>query len=399
MPIRRSPQLWLMGLSNAPVGLYGGIVYFAIPQLLAARHVPEARIGAITAAALAPTFWAVLLGPILDVRFSRRWYATVFAALEALLVTLALLHLDNLDLLTWTVILGTAASLLSTTALGGWLASITTPAEKNTVGAWTVIGTIGGTGLTSLLAGELVRHVAPTAAALLLGSLVFLPTLVYLFMPAPGPDRRLASESFGQFTREIWQLLRRREVLIAIALFIAPCGSFTLTNLLGGVGADFHASPRFVSLTGGVGGLAPGILACLLFPLIARKVPLRLLYLGAGIVGAGFTFALIFLPHLPWSYVLAVIGEIFFAAFANAVQAGIQFQTVGENNPLAATTFTVLAAATQVPVTYMLLVDSRAYTHGGIMASFATDASLGLLACLLFAVLLPRLSGNAFGSR
>jgi PAT family beta-lactamase induction signal transducer AmpG len=392
MPRHPTAPIWLMGLSNATIGLYGGIVYFAIPQLLAARHVPEARIGAITAAALAPTFWSVIFAPILDVRFSRRFYATAFAALAALLIFAAILNLDNPDRLIWIVIAGTVTSLLSTTALGGWFASISTPAQKNTLSAWSTIGSIGGTGLTSLFGGELARNLPQPIAALLLGGLVFAPTAIFLFMPAPGATldtaRRLARDSFGQFTREVGLLFKRREVLIALALFLAPCGSFTLTNFLGGVGSDFHASERFVSLAGGVGGLAPGILACLLFPLLARKLPLTRLYLTVGIVGASFTLALILIPHHPWTFALALLGETFFAAFANAAQCGLEFQVIGQNNPLSATTVTVLTAATQVPVTYMLLLDSRAYAHGGIAASFALDATLGIAFCLLFAVVL-----------
>ena len=61
------------------------------------------------------------------------------------------------------------------------------------------------------------------------------------------PDRRLASESFPRFAREGMALLGRRDVLIALALFLAPCGSFALTDLIGGVRNDFHASERFVS--------------------------------------------------------------------------------------------------------------------------------------------------------
>ena len=65
---RRVPPVWLMGLSNASLGLIAGVIYFSIPQLLAARHVPESRIAFMTAAALAPNFLCVPLGPILDVR-------------------------------------------------------------------------------------------------------------------------------------------------------------------------------------------------------------------------------------------------------------------------------------------------------------------------------------------
>ena len=72
-----------MGLSNAPFGLVSGFIVLPLPQMLAAQGVPELKIAAISAACFSPGFWVFLLGPLLDVRFSRRWYATFFALLSA----------------------------------------------------------------------------------------------------------------------------------------------------------------------------------------------------------------------------------------------------------------------------------------------------------------------------
>src|SRR4051812_36260249 len=151
-----APPVWLMGLSNASLGLISGVMYFAIPQLLAARHVPEARIAFMTAAALAPNFLTVPLGPILDVRFSRRWYATFFAALEAAMVVIAILNLDHLAVLTAAIVLGAGAAMLSSTALCGWLSSITAEDEKSQLSAWINIALICGIGVTAVLGGELL---------------------------------------------------------------------------------------------------------------------------------------------------------------------------------------------------------------------------------------------------
>src|SRR6476660_7260734 len=41
---RRAVPLWLMGMTNAPFGMYGGILVISVPELLNARHVPEATI-------------------------------------------------------------------------------------------------------------------------------------------------------------------------------------------------------------------------------------------------------------------------------------------------------------------------------------------------------------------
>jgi hypothetical protein len=60
-------------------GLYGGVVGFAVPQLVGDRHLSDDAIAGLTAVAFSPGFWAISLQPILDVRFGRRWYAVVLA--------------------------------------------------------------------------------------------------------------------------------------------------------------------------------------------------------------------------------------------------------------------------------------------------------------------------------
>jgi PAT family beta-lactamase induction signal transducer AmpG len=395
---RRPPAVWVMGLSNATLGFSTGIVFFALPQLLAAERIPEARIAAMTAVAMSPNFWAVVFSPMLDVRFSRRWYASVLAAASGISAVVAVLNLRHSAVLLIAMVLCVAAAILSSSALGGWLSNITEHKDKNTLSKWMNIALISGTGIASMLGGELVRHLPILLAATLLGAIVFLPATIFLIIPAPGPDGRLAGESFTQFNREVLALLRRREVVVVLLLFLSPCSSFALTSLLGGLGGDFHASARVVSLAGGAGAFFPGIIGCFLFPIIARRLPLRFFYLANGVLGSIFTLSLIALPHAPWPFALALFGEFLFQAVAFSIQIGIVFEAIGRNNPLAATTFSFLTAATNLPVTYMLLADGHAYARAGIVGTFAVDASIGIVTCLLAGILLAKFDSKASAS-
>ncbi|MGH8231694.1 MAG: MFS transporter, partial [Steroidobacteraceae bacterium] len=87
-----------MGLTNSVFGMYGGILVISVPQLLSMRHVPETTIAAMTAVMISPGIWSFVASPVLDVHFSRRWYATASALLAAALLLLALLNLDHLAL-------------------------------------------------------------------------------------------------------------------------------------------------------------------------------------------------------------------------------------------------------------------------------------------------------------
>ena len=154
-----------------------------------------------------------------------------------------------------------------------------------------------------------------------------------------------------------------------------------------------------VSLAGGAGAIVPGVIACLLFPFIAKRMPLRLLYLANGMVGCFFTLTLIVLPHAPWSFALAMLGELLFQTGAYYIQIATVFETVGPNNPLAATTFAFLTAATNISVTYMMVADGRGYAMGGVAGTLAMDAGTGITECMLLGLLLSRLPGKAFSAK
>jgi PAT family beta-lactamase induction signal transducer AmpG len=181
---------------------------------------------------------------------------------------------------------GFFAAYLYQSALGGWLSSITSTEEENLVSVWITIGNTGGFGLMAIGCNQMVRHLSPLAAALVLAASVLVPIIPFPFMEAPGPDRRPASESFPQFFGDLVSLAKRREVLIALVLFVSPAATFSLTNFLGSRGTDFHASPGFIGLIGGAGAAFGGIVGCLIFPAFSRLLPLRPFYLAVGVAGA-----------------------------------------------------------------------------------------------------------------
>jgi PAT family beta-lactamase induction signal transducer AmpG len=273
-------------------------------------------------------------------------------------------------------------------ALGGWLASITTKQEENKLSVWVNVANLGAGGGMALATGETVRNLPPLAAALLLGALLLLPIAVFPWMPAPGPDGRLARESFLRFFGEVASLLRRREVLIAVLLFMAPAATFSLTNFVGGLGADFHASSHVVGLVGGTGVLLGGLGGCCIFRLIDRLLPLRFLYLGIGTAGALFTLALIPLTYTPMTFGLALIGENVFQALALTASTAIAFETIGRNNPLSATTYCLMVSAFNVPIFYMLFVDGWGYARDGVAGCYAADAGASLVSSLVLGAIL-----------
>lgn len=382
---RPLPPIWLMGLTNMPFGLMGGFSVVTLPEMLSAQGLPGGRIAAMVAVVTSPAFWVFLIAPMLDVRLSRRSYALLFGTLAAAAAGYTVIHHERPAMVELVMTAGFAAASLYQGSVGGWMGSLIGRKQDSRLGVWFAIANLGAGGLMMLLAGEAVRRWKPAAAGSTVAAALVLPMLLFLAIPAPGPDRGLARESFGRFWREVALLLKRREVLTALALFVLPASSFALTNVLAGIGKDFSASEQMVSLFAGVGSSAAGVAGSLLLRPLARRFALRPLYLGIGVAGAVFTLSLLLMPRMPWTFGVAITGENAFQAMAFAAGNAITFEVIGPGNPLAATLFTLLNSAVNLPITYMTFLDGRGYERGGITGSLVTDAGVSIAVCALLA--------------
>lgn len=377
-----------MGLTNATFGMMGGFSAVTLPQILAAEGVPGGHIAAITAVIISPSFWAFLFAPMLDIRFRRRTYALSFALLTAVAAAYTVLFHTNLQIVELVMIGGFLSAAFYQGAVGGWMGSLIDKEDDSRLGTWFNVANIGASGVMIIVGGPVILHSRPELAAAFVFFALLLPSVLFFFIPAPPPDKVLASESFGRFGRAVLSLLRRREVLIGLALFMLPSASFALTNVLGGIGKDYHASAATVSLFAGTASIIAGIGGSFLVPQLAKKVPLRPLYLVIGMVGAMFTLMTLALPRAPWTFGLVFGGEIVFQAMAFTVANAISFEIIGPNNPLAATVFTLLMAVANLPITYMGILDGWGYDRGGLVGGFLVDAGMSITACLALALVL-----------
>jgi PAT family beta-lactamase induction signal transducer AmpG len=368
--------------------MMGGFIVVTLPQMLVAQGIPGDRAAISVAIIFSPLFWSFVLAPILDVGFRRRAYALVFgvAAVTASAVTV-IYHAALVEVET-VMLIGFLCCCMFQSAVGGWAGSLIEKGRDSVLGAWSGIYSVGGSGVGILVSDYATQHFSRTAAAAFIFAAFLSPLLVFPVIPAPRPAKVPAAASFSRFAREVILLFRNREVLMALALFALPSASFALTNALGSWSESFHATPSLVSVISGVGIILGSIAGCALVPPLAERLPLRPLYLSIGLVGAAFTVGLLFVPHVPWTFGLAFMGENFFQSAAAATALAIIFEVIGPGNPLAATTFALLCAAVDLPIDYMELVDARAYHWHGITGAFLADALISGSACCLLAVFL-----------
>lgn len=385
---RRVPPAWVLSIPVATFGLTAGFIIVTLPQMLAALQVPGGHIATAVAVITSPGFWVFVLAPFLDVRFRRRTYALVFGLLAVCATAFIVLHHTSQGEIEAVMTVGYLSLALYGAAVGGWTGALIDKDQNSKLGAWNTIFNICSGGLGVLLSGYFTQHFSPDHAAVLIFVIFLAPMLAFFFIPAPPPDDTVASESFLRFGREVVSLFKRREVLVALLMFTLPSASFALTNTLGGWGKDFHASPGLVTFFGGIGAMLAGVVGSFLIPPIAKKFPLRPMYLSVGIIGACFTLSLTLLPRVPGTYGLAFLGENIFQAAAFTTAYAIIYQVIGKGNPLAATTFALLTNAMNFPIVYMEVVDGRGFDWNGVSGAFMADAIVSGGICILLWIIL-----------
>jgi len=359
-----------------------------MPQLLSAQHTPESRIAGITAMALAPGFVSFLMAPLLDWRFSRRTWAILFTLITGFGSVLAFLLVKQLDVLPVIFFLSNLSAYLVAAACGGWFGAIVPRERQGVLGSWLAVVNVASGGLAVALAIPVFRGLPQPWGALALGGLNLLVLPLLVTTPCPPADARLAREGVIAFAKDVSRVVRRPIVLWTLLLFVSPATAFALTNSLSGFAGQFHTPEALAGLIGGAGVCIASVVGSLLAPRLGAGLKPRALYILLGLLGAAFSLLLIWLPRTPTGFGVALLGENIFQAAAFAVSNVISLNSLGEDNPLAATQFGLLFASSAVPLTYMQIIDGAAFTAHGLNGGLFVDAAVTAGACIVLALIL-----------
>jgi PAT family beta-lactamase induction signal transducer AmpG len=362
-----------MGLALAPLGFYFGFISTATPILLAARGVSVGKIAEVSAVGFSPSFWAFLLCPILDVRFSKRTYALFFAGVAAVCLGVSTLLTANLAVFTAVVTAGCAAAVIFGNAHGGWMPDVILDKHYSQVGGTSNIANLGAAGLFAALTVVAVRTLSAPMAGLVLGLTMLAPTVLLFFIPLPVKATRSAVEMFGSFFGDLYRVCKRPGCIVGLICFLSPTACFALTNLFSGMGADFHTPERWVTALNGPAVAAVCSLGCLAGIWICSRFPRRTVYISAGFGGAAAALALIWMPHNLAFFAAGVLVYNFFQGINYTAFTALEFEIVGPGNPLASTQIALMTAASNLPISYMTAIDGHFHTTHGPSGTLAVD--------------------------
>jgi len=397
--MRRQLPPWAMGLAIAPLGFYYGFISAAMPILLSAHNVSVEDISRVSFLAFSPTYWAFLLCPILDVRFTKRTYAVLFAVIAAICLGVSTLLTSNLTAFTAVLTLGCTSAVLFGNAHQGWMPDVVSDRHYSQVGATTNIANLGAAGLFTTIAVVLVRNLHPVSAAVLLALTVAAPTVLLFFIPLPAKRTRGVVETFRTFFRDLRRALGRPGCIIAVICFLSPTACFALTNLFSALGADFHTPESRVTAVSGIGVAIACSLGCLAGIWFTERFLRRNVYLLTGFGGAAAALALTRVPHTFVYFAAGVLTYVFFQGINYTAFSSLCFEVVGPGNALASTQMALLSAAANVPITYMTRVDGHFHTLYGVTGMLLVDACCSIVVGTVLLLVLAKFWTPPFSAR
>jgi PAT family beta-lactamase induction signal transducer AmpG len=392
--MRRRLPPWAMGLAIAPLGFYYGFVSTATPILLAAHGISVGRISEVSAIAFSPTFWAFMLCPVLDVRFSKRTYALFFAALSALCLGISTLLTANLAAFTTVLTAGCAAAVMFGNAHQGWMPDVIQDQHYSHVGATTNVANLGAAGLFATLTIVLVRTLHAPLAAGLLGLAVLAPTALLFFIPLPAKLARSAAETFATFFHDLYVVCKRPGCILGLLCFLSPTACFALTNLFSGMGADFHTPESWVTALNGTAVAIVCSVGCLVGIWFCSRYPRRMVYVLTGFGGATAALLLILTPHTLLWFAAGLLAYNFFQGINYTAFSSLCYEIVGSDNPLASTQMALLAASANLPISYMTAVDGHFHTTHGLVGMLAVDATMSVAVGTVLLVVMRRMGAG-----
>ena len=248
----------------------------------------------------------------------------------------------------------------------GWMPDVIDDRHYSHVGATTNMANLGAAGVFATLTVVLVRTLPAVPAAGLLGLTMMAPTAMLFFIPLPAKPTRGAAEMFRSFFGDLHRVCKRPGCVVGLICFVSPTACFALTNLFSGMGRDFHTPERWVTALNGPGVAIACSVGCLAGIWFCGRFLRRNVYISDGIWrcggGAG---ADLDAAHVR-VFCAGVLAYNFFQGINYTAFTALCFEIVGPSNPLASTQIALLAAASNLPISYMTAVDGHFHTTHGL---------------------------------
>lgn len=378
---------WLFGLLILPGGFTGAVITLLMPYLLRKYGMSVDQIAKILAIAFIPAVWSFLWSPIADTGLRRRTWAFLSALGASLAMAAALLCIHGSPaLLTALLFVANAFFGLLTSSCGAIMTAMPVSLRGMAAG-WYNAGSVGGGAIGAGVAIWLADHMPLGVLAPAIAAGIVLPGLTAFIIEEPIPVRRALGSRMIFLMQDLRELFLARRTWLGLVFFLSPVGSAAVSNLISGVGPDYHASGNEVLwVTGVAGGLATTV-GCFLGSIVGNRMNRMVAYALTGGLTAVCGAFLGLARATPFTYGAGYIGYAITNGLAWAVYTALLLDVVGRRKHAAAAAYSTLNASGNVPISYMTWLDGVGYKHWGARGLMGTDAfSNGVFALVLLMV-------------
>jgi MFS family permease len=230
-------------------------------------------------------------------------------------------------------------------------------------------------------------RLSPNALAMAVCALFLIPLLPLLGIREPARTRSPAGflTQISGVLKELWEFVKFRRTWAGLLFLLSPAGN--AGTQFAALTTDFHVSVNEVALVTGLGaGFSAG--GSLIGGWVADRVGRPVSYVICGLLFAvcGRSVAAGLLS--PAVFAVGALAYALTTGFSNAVTTAMVLETVGGRQRLAATGYSVLTSAANLPVSYMAWLCSSAYKRNGAHGSVAFDALANAAAAVFLTLFL-----------
>ncbi|MGH8150119.1 MAG: MFS transporter [Steroidobacteraceae bacterium] len=384
-----------------PFGALGGYVTVSLAYTLAHGGLRTVEVAALIAIYLAPQAWKFLWAPIVDATLSRkRWY--VLGTATSALGTVALaarssvvsasgvsasaagsLAAGSFDALGALLFLASVASTLLGMSAEA-LTAHTSGEDKGRAGGWLQAGNLGGNGLGGGAALWLSQHVAAVWVGAALGASYLLCCLALCFVSEPAVARHGTRivRKLGEVVRDLWHVLRARSGYLALLVVFLPMSTCAAMNLWSAVAADWHASEGIVALVNGVLGGVVSAAGCLAGGYVCDRFDRKAVYLAYGLLQALCAAAMAAGPRTAGAFAAFTLLYAFISGLTYAAFSAVTLEAIGLG--AAATKYNVYASLSNIPLSYMTVIEGWAHGRWGAGGFLVLEAVVGVASLMVF---------------
>lgn len=387
---RRFPAPFVFFILILPFGISTGYLTVTLPFLLTNAGLSVAAAGTIVALGTSANTFRFVWGPITDLTLTlRRWYWIGLGASASTLLLLSWIPLrkDDTGLISCVAFLSQVAISLIILPMGGLMAHTVREEQKGRAAGWSSAGTMGGIGFGGGAGVWLASHWSVHAAGLCLSAVMLACGIALWFVPDWRGDcmGHLVGRLVDTF-RDLVSTLRSRMALFSAVLIASPIGVGAAANLWSAVASDWKAGPDTVALVTGVLNGFVSVLTCPLGGWIADAWGRWWAFFGSGVLLVGVAIVMAVMPRDSTTFAAGVLVYAACLGLCLAAYNAVVIHTTGRG--AAATKYSVLSSAGNIPIAYMTAFDGWAHDRFGAGGMLIAESVVTVAFILLALVVL-----------